>query len=292
MPQPCWPAALSSPRRPPPARSPNRPRHTKHQFRNDNKRQVTPMVHFEPPDDAAERADSGLASVTYLPGAAPGMKRRSPLEPRPAAADRFAAAAAAAREAEAAADNEAESIDSDQVDDEATAADFVADAADQRERAEKVLLHRLRGRSLSTVEALLVLNATGVDSGDASGIIEKFIELNYLDEAKLADQIIHSHNVRKGLGRTGVEAEMRRRKLDPGVMMDKLEELPDDEAERAIDLATKRIGQMERFDDQTIDRRLTGFLMRKGYSSAAVRLAVKAAMDSRGGGGTSRVRFR
>ncbi|WP_240607193.1 regulatory protein RecX [Cryobacterium aureum] len=254
------------------------------------------MVHFEPRDDAAELADAGLAPVTYLPGAAPGMKRRSPLEPRPAEVDRFAAAAAAVREAEAAeaaADNEADGGDNDQVDDEAaSAADFAAEVADQRERAEKVLLHRLRGRSLSTVEALLVLNATGVDSDAASEIVEKFIELNYLDEAKLADQIIHSHNARKGLGRTGVEAEMRRRKLDPSVMQDKLEELPDDEVERAIDLATKRIGQMERFDDQTIDRRLTGFLMRKGYSSSAVRFAIKAAMDGRGGGGTSRVRFR
>ncbi|MBG6214981.1 MAG: RecX family transcriptional regulator [Cryobacterium sp.] len=249
------------------------------------------MVHFEPQDDAAERADAGLAPVTYLPGAAPGMKRRSPLHPR--LEDGFpdfeieGTAAAAANEAASA------HRVSDHLDDEANAAaDFVADALEKRERAEKVLLHRLRGRSLSTVEALLVLNTTGVDSGEASEIIEKFIELNYLDEVKLADQIIHSHNVRKGLGRTGVEAEMRRRKLDPSVMLDKLEELPDDEAERAIDLATKRIAQMERFDDQTIDRRLTGFLMRKGYSSTAVRLAVKAAMDNRGGGGASRVRFR
>lgn len=247
------------------------------------------MVHFEPKDDAAERADAGLAPVTYLPGAGPGMKRRSPLGARSTEIDSFAAVVPEAvpiavpeAEAEGAvADDETD----DETDDEATA----ADALDQQERAEKVLLHRLRGRSLSTVEALLVLNATGVDTGEASEIIEKFIQLQYLDEAKLADQIIHSHNVRKGLGRTGVEAEMRRRKLDPGVMMDKLEELPDDEAERAVDLATKRIQQMERFDDQTIDRRLTGFLMRKGYGSAAVRVAVKAAMDGRG---SSRVRFR
>ena len=254
------------------------------------------MVHFEPQDDAAERADAGLAPVTYLPGAAPGMKRRSPLQPRPVdgGTDIDIEGAPAAAEAAAAAD-EADTGPrvSDHIDDDANdETDFAVDALDERERAEKVLLHRLRGRSLSTVEALLVLGATGVDSGEASEIIEKFIELNYLDEAKLADQIIHSHNVRKGLGRTGVEAEMRRRKLDAGVMLDKLEELPDDEAERAIDLATKRIAQMERFDDQTIDRRLTGFLMRKGYSSTLVRLAVKAAMDSRGGGGASRVRFR
>ncbi|WP_104199991.1 regulatory protein RecX [Cryobacterium sp. Y29] len=264
------------------------------------------MVRFEPQDDAAERTDAGLAPVTYLHGAAPGMKRRSPLEAGlaevdsvgtelddSAEVDRFTAATAAGAAGKPETDTAAAAVTADiepgADDDDAFAS---ADALDQRERAEKVLLHRLRGRSLSTVEALLVLNATGVDSGEASEIIAKFIELNYLDETKLADQIIHSHNVRKGLGRTGVEAEMRRRKLDPSVMMDKLAELPDDEAERAIELATKRIGQMERFDDQTIDRRLTGFLMRKGYSSSAVRLAVKAAMDSRGGGAASRVRFR
>ena len=238
------------------------------------------MVHFEPKNDAAPQADAGLAPVTYLPGAAPGMKRRSPLQ----------SAAGEPDAAEIDAETDAAEVDADAEVEVDAETDADADALDQRERAEKVLLHRLRGRSLSTVEALLVLNGTGVDSGEASEIIEKFIQLQYIDEVKLADQIIHSHNVRKGLGRTGVEAEMRRRKLDPSVMMDKLEELPDDEAERAIDLATKRMGQMERFDDQTIDRRLTGFLMRKGYSSAAVRLAVKAAMDSRGGG--SRVRFR
>ncbi|WP_104127239.1 regulatory protein RecX [Cryobacterium sp. Y57] len=259
------------------------------------------MVRFEPQDDAGERTDAGLAPVTYLHGAAPGMKRRSPLEVDSAEVDsvegdsaevdRFTAAAAVASKAEA--DTAAGAVPADMAhgaDDDDSFSQ--ADALDQRERAEKVLLHRLRGRSLSTVEALLVLNATGVDSGEASEIIAKFIELGYLDETKLADQIIHSHNVRKGLGRTGVEAEMRRRKLDPSVMMDKLEELPNDEAERAIELATKRIGQMERFDDQTIDRRLTGFLMRKGYRSSAVRLAVKAAMDSRGGGAASGVRFR
>ncbi|WP_104196985.1 regulatory protein RecX [Cryobacterium sp. M15] len=260
------------------------------------------MVRFEPQDDAGERTDAGLAPVTYLHGAAPGMKRRSPLEAGPdevdsvkvelddsTEVDRFTAAAASKAEADIAAGAVPADMAPGADDDDSFSS---ADALDQRERAEKVLLHRLRGRSLSTVEALLVLNATGVDSGEASEIIAKFIELNYLDETKLADQIIHSHNVRKGLGRTGVEAEMRRRKLDPSVMMDKLEELPDDEAERAIELATKRIGQMERFDDQTIDRRLTGFLMRKGYSSSAVRLAIKAAMDSRGGGAASRVRFR
>jgi len=250
------------------------------------------MVHFEPTDEAPEkpRQATGVAPVTYLPGAAPGMERRSPLErtPRGTAKTRFERNASEDTFGSAEADTVTDTDTDTDADTEAGAAEV---AAAERDRAETMLLHRLRGRSLSTVEACAVLTATDIDLDDAVEIIERFTALHYLDEEKLADQIIHSHHVRKGLGRTGVEAEMRRRKLDPAVMLDKLEELPDDEAERAIELAVKRIGQMDRFDDQTIDRRLTGFLMRKGYGSAAVRLAVKSALASRGGG-PSGVRFR
>jgi regulatory protein len=172
-----------------------------------------------------------------------------------------------------------------------TGGDTDADATAERERAEKVLLHRLRGRSLSTSEAREVLRSTDVDAHEVEEIIERFAELHYIDEEKLADQIIHSHHERKGLGRTGVQAEMRRRGLDANLILEKLEELPDDEAERAIDLAVKRVSQLERFDEKTIDRRLTGFLMRKGYSSGAVRLAVKAALESRSGPTPSLIRI-
>jgi regulatory protein len=168
-----------------------------------------------------------------------------------------------------------------------------AEAAEDREQAEKLLLQRLRGRSLSAVEAEKLLRSTEIDEEAVQEILTRFTELHYLDEEKLADQIVHSHHERKGLGRSGVAAEMRQRGLDAELIAEKLEELPDDEAERANELALKRIGQLDRFDDATIDRRLTAFLMRKGYASSVVRGAVKAALASRKGSGrTSTVRFR
>ena len=173
-------------------------------------------------------------------------------------------------------------------------ADDAADeAADARDRAEKLLLQRLRGRSLSVTEAQKLLRSTEIDEEAVQEILERFAELHYLDEEKLADQIMHSHHERKGLGRSGVAAEMRQRGLDSELIAEKLDEMPDDEAERATELALKRVGQLDRFDDATIDRRLTGFLMRKGYASSVVRDAVKAALASRRGSGrTSTVRFR
>jgi regulatory protein len=232
------------------------------------------MVHFEPSDEAPVKAN--LAPVTYLPGAAPGMKRRSPLDVGPV----FGFGD--------------DGLDEGISDGGGTGAEADADPAAERARAEKLLLGRLRGRSLSRAEAYSVLNGTDLDENDVEELLVRFEELHYLDEEKLADQIIHSHHERKGLGRTGVEAEMRRRKLASNVILEKLEEIPDDEEERAIELACKRVQQLERYDEQTVDRRLTGFLMRKGYNSSVVRVAVKAALASRGGGnrgGRSTVRF-
>jgi len=249
------------------------------------------MVRFESADEQAARAQpeqavEDLAPVTYLPGATPGMKRRSPLDGRARVGAADGAAVVALPVASGGGQHEAR-----QGTELEREPDADAEIAAERERAERLLLQRLRGRSLSAAEARAVLRETDVGDDEVEEIVERFTELHYIDEAKLAEQIIHSHHARKGLGRTGVEAEMRRRKIVPDVILEKLEEIPDDEEERATELALKRVAQLERFDEKTIDRRLTGFLMRKGYSSSAVRTAVKAALASRGRPGSS-VRFR
>ena len=263
------------------------------------------MVHFEPADEvtpiSAARAKSkaraaakalsaepaaedfaagtpALAPVTYLRGGAPAGSAPNGSAP--------------AGSAPTAAPTEAHEADED-APGAASSATAEADAAAEREHAEQVLLQRLRARSLSATEARTILAGTEIAEHEIDEVIDRFAELGYIDEGRLADQILHSHHERKGLGRSGVQAEMRRRGLDHDLILEKLEELPDDEAERAIELACKRVQQLGRLDDQTVDRRLTGFLMRKGYASSAVRLAVKAALASRSGsGGASRVRFR
>ncbi|WP_396127758.1 hypothetical protein [Curtobacterium sp. SORGH_AS_0776] len=49
-----------------------------------------------------------------------------------------------------------------------------------------------------------------------------------------------------------------------------------------MDLAQKRAGQLRGLDRATAERRLSGFLMRKGYNGGIVRIAVERALD--GGG--------
>ncbi|RNE62504.1 regulatory protein RecX [Cryobacterium tepidiphilum] len=236
------------------------------------------MVRFEPVDDAGREP----APVVYLHGAAPGMKRRSPLEGRslPPRAD----------------DERERHSDPVFQADPAGHADQAepVDPAEQLAQAEKLLLTRLRRRSLSVAEARTLVEETDLDADAADDLTARFRDLGYLDDARLAEQVVHSHLERKGLGRSGVEAEMRRRRIPPEVILQALEEAPDDEEARAIEAACKRAAQLTRFDDETIERRLTGFLMRKGYGSAVVRVAVKQALASvpRPSARTTSVRFR
>ncbi|TFC99571.1 RecX family transcriptional regulator [Cryobacterium sandaracinum] len=246
------------------------------------------MVHFEPADEVASLSAARRKSAARGTAAT----RPAELEAAPIADEQLAPVTYLGDGGPAASSGPA--VDSgagggaDDGDD--TPEGVASRAAADREHAEGVLRQRLRGRSLSAAEARAVLGGTEVAEHEIEEIIERFIELSYIDEGRLADQIVHSHHERKGLGRSGVQAEMRRRGLDQDLILEKLDEMPDDETERAIEIAVKRVGQLGRLDDQTIDRRLNAFLMRKGYSSSIVRVAVKAALASRGGS-PSRVRF-
>lgn len=160
----------------------------------------------------------------------------------------------------------------------------------QRRRADNVLANRLRGRGLSLVEAREVLAGAEIDPDIAEETLARYVSLQYIDEAALAEQILHTHLDRKGLGRRSVEMEMRRRKLDPLVIEEAMAEQPDDELARATEVAMKRVGQLSSYDDETAERRLTSFLMRRGYGGGVVRDAAKAALATRRG--SSRVRFR
>jgi SOS response regulatory protein OraA/RecX len=160
----------------------------------------------------------------------------------------------------------------------------------QRRRADNVLANRLRGRGLSLAEAREVLGGAEIDPDIVEETLARYVSLQYIDEAALAEQILHTHLDRKGLGRRSVEMEMRRRKLDPLVIEEAMAEQPDDELARATEVAMKRVGQLSSYDDETAERRLTSFLMRRGYGGGVVRDAAKAALATRRG--SSRVRFR
>jgi regulatory protein len=150
-------------------------------------------------------------------------------------------------------------------------------------RASNVSMHQLARRGMSRWELEQVLAKREIEPEVAAAELDRLESVGLLDDAALAVTLVYTQHTRKGLGRSAIEQELKRRHIDPVIIEDALEEIADDdELERATELAVKRIGQMSSYDDETVKRRLHGFLARKGYSSDVVRKAMDAAFATRG----------
>ena len=169
---------------------------------------------------------------------------------------------------------------------ESTKRDSRADG--EFEPINNVSLHALGRRGISVAEMTDLLLRRGFDADAVSTECDRLLGVGLLDDALLAEALVRTFRERKGLGRSAVSAELKRRKIDPLVIEQTLSEIDsDDDSGRALELALKRAPQLRNLDYATAQRRLTAFLMRKGYSSSAVSGAVSTALSgnqSRSGG--------
>lgn len=162
----------------------------------------------------------------------------------------------------------------------------------QAKRAANVSLAGLGRRNMSRWEVENLLRSRDLDDETIDYEIGRLEAVGLVDDRALAETLVRTQHERKGLGRQGIIAELRRRHIEQEIIDGALEALDqDDERERALELAEKRASQLQSYDHDTAKRRLTGFLQRKGYSSEVIRDAVDHALSShrpRPGG----VRFR
>jgi|SRR6478735_7517304 regulatory protein len=151
------------------------------------------------------------------------------------------------------------------------------------ELAEKQLLKKLRVRSLSISEARSVLLGFGTPAADADLVIDAFVSRGYLDDAALAEQLVHVGLDRKGQGRRVIAQSLAKRGVPRDIADAALRALPDDDAERALDFARGKARSLASLDRETALRRLTGQLARRGYGGSVALDAARAALDEAGG---------
>ena len=157
-------------------------------------------------------------------------------------------------------------------------------------RPENVSMHALTRRGMSIAEMTRLLEAREIEPDDVEAEIERLEGVGLLDDQALADNLVRTLQDRKGLGRSAISAELRRRKVDQGAIDEALDSIDtDDELARAIEVATKRAGQLSSYDAATAKRRLGAYLQRRGYSGSVLSAAMNAALSPRSSGG---VQFR
>lgn len=145
--------------------------------------------------------------------------------------------------------------------------------------AERGLLKKLRARQLSVSEAKTYLAQHGLDSEAAAAMIEAFLDRGYLDDARLAEQLVHAGVDRKGQGRQAIAQSLAKRGVPREVTDAALAELPDDDAERALEFARSKANGMRGLERDVALRRLAGQLARRGYGGSAALNAARQALD-------------
>jgi regulatory protein len=236
-------------------------------------------------DSGGER-DSGLAPVIPLFGGSastkPPTQRSTPPRavasqaPLPAWNDTWAA-------------DLDDDPDEDAFDDEDGLNDY---ASMERELAEKNLLRKLRTRSLSIREARVLVSERDLTVQDVEDILETFVRRGYLDDKTLAEQLVHSAVDRKGQGRQVISQALAKRGIPRDVADAVIAELPDDDADRALEFARTKARSMSSLDRDTALRRLAGQLSRRGYGGSTAFSAARTALDEVARPPASRVSFR
>lgn len=146
-------------------------------------------------------------------------------------------------------------------------------------KSENISMHALTKRGMSVAEMTQLLERRELDPDEVASEVERLESVGLLDDDALAENLVRTLSERKGLGRQGIAAELRRRKVDDSAISEALEAIDaDDELARAIEVATKRAGQLRSYDAETAKRRLGAFLQRRGYSGGILSQAMSAAL--------------
>mgnify|MGYP000025173877 FL=1 len=147
---------------------------------------------------------------------------------------------------------------------------------------EQTLLRKLNTSDMSVHEVMTWLRSKDAAEGDAAELVAKFERLNYLNDDRLARELVSRLSERKGKSKSVIARELRQRGISANAVDAALELIDDDdELAKATQLALQRVRQFSKLDDETAERRLYGFLSRRGYSGNTVREACKEALASR-----------
>lgn len=160
------------------------------------------------------------------------------------------------------------------------------DAESLRRDAEETLVRKLRAKQLCVAEARIVLRGTGLGRDLVEDVIDEFCRRGYLDDRTLASLLVTSGTERKGQGRVALARSLSQRGIPREIIDEALGELPDDDAERALEFARSKASGMSRLDWDTALRRLHGQLARRGYGGSVAMDAARTALREAGVGRT------
>lgn len=113
------------------------------------------------------------------------------------------------------------------------------------------------------------LKAKEISDDVAEAVLDRYTELGLIDDQAYAELYVTAKHRDRGLGRYGLEAELRRQGVAEDDLRGAVTTIDEDaERRRATELIGKRLASALAAGPEAARRRLLGQLSRRGYSSA------------------------
>ncbi len=138
-----------------------------------------------------------------------------------------------------------------------------------KERALRLLTVRSRSRS----ELRQRLLRAGFEAEEVEGALDDLEAVGLINDEAFGREVAE-YQRRKGMGRRAGLAALRVKGVDRELAERIAQDVtPEDEAERAMEVAAKRLTRLRGLDPETRQRRLLDFLLRRGYDWEIARSA-------------------
>ena len=143
------------------------------------------------------------------------------------------------------------------------------------ERARNLVLNRLTRSPRTKHQLAQMLQQKEVPTEIAQAILDRFEEVHLIDDASFARAFAHDRRLSRGLSKSALKRELNQAGVAAQLIEDALEPIePDDELELAITLVRKRWNSVASLPWESRQRRLAGFLGRRGFGGSIIGSAI------------------
>ena len=145
----------------------------------------------------------------------------------------------------------------------------------EKARAQGLRLVKFRPRSESELRRRL--SEKGYGEAAIEQVIADFKKQDFINDAKFARYFASQRMMLKPMGRQGLQRELKAKGVDFSLAASAVEEAAGEtsEVDRARELARGRMGALSGLGKEASQRRLFGFLSRRGFSSDVIYRVVR-----------------
>jgi len=161
--------------------------------------------------------------------------------------------------------------------------------ADPHSVARAIILRQLTSSAKSRKQLADKLAERDVPEDVAEAVLDRFEEVQLIDDAEFARMWVRSRSQTRSLARSAIRRELAGKGIEPELAEEALEQISaDDETEAARDLVERKLRRASVPDDakerDKLVRRLVSMLARKGYSPSLRFSVVNDALGARRNG--------